>query len=246
MDLNLVMNKEEALQFMKDGYKISHDYFQDHEWMTIRDGKILLEDGVKCSVDEFFAYRTSSDWEEDYSFFFERDRQAYERAKYHDSLINSLSLAELAATPFYLWANMGLLKKQMAESSEKIAQSISLLGGSASLAEESVIKFSKAMAMCSPVLADTIARGKIFDQWLRSEEDASRSFTEFFIQKIGCFGRTQYDIDKMIAELTLERGIGKTYSAWLKKKGVKYCEFMTTFWVKQMAILAAKGVDNGL
>jgi len=50
----------------------------------------------------------------------------------------------------------------------------------------------------------------------------------------------------MIAELTLERGIGKTYSAWLKEKGLKYCEFMTTFWVKQMAILAAKGVDNGL
>ncbi|WP_286709576.1 MULTISPECIES: hypothetical protein [Sphingobacterium] len=239
------MNRLEALQFMKDGSKISHDYFQPHEWMTIRDGEILLEDGEKCSIEDFFSWR-SSVWEEGYFFFLERDQKAYERAKYHNSLVSSLSLAELEATPFYLWENMGLLKKQMAESSEKRARSISLLGGSASLAEESVIKFSKAMAACGPVLADTIARGKIFDQWLRSEEVTSRSFTEFFIQKIGCFSRTQYDIDKMIAELTLERGIGKTYSDWLKKKGVKYCEFMTTFWVKQMAILAAKGVDNGL
>ncbi len=240
------MNRSEALQFMKDGSKISHEYFQSHEWMTIQDGKILLEDGVKCSVEEFFAYRTSSDWEEGYFFFLERDQKAYERCKYHNSLVNSLSLAELEATPFYLWENMGLLKKQMAESSEKSTRSISLLGGSFSLAEESVIKFSKAMAMCGPALADTVTRGKIFNQWLKCEEVASRSFTEFFIQKIGCVGKTQYDIDKMIAELTLERGIGKTYSAWLKEKGLKYCEFMTTFWVKQMAILAAKGVDNGL
>ncbi|WP_286727882.1 MULTISPECIES: hypothetical protein [Sphingobacterium] len=240
------MNKKEALQFMKDGYKISHDYFQDHEWMTIRDGKILLEDGVKCSIEEFFAYRTSSDWEEDYSFFFERDRQAYEHAKYHDSLINSLSLAELAATPSYLWANMGLLKKQISESSEKSVRSISLLGGSASLAAETVIKFSKAMAMCGPVLADTITRAKILDERGKFGENVGRAFSDFFIQKIGCEAKTQYDIDKMIAELTLERGVGKTYSDWLKEKGVKYCEFMTIFWVKQMAILAAKGVDNGL
>ncbi|MDR2274492.1 MAG: hypothetical protein LBF27_26535 [Sphingobacterium sp.] len=239
------MNKEEALQFMKDGSKISHEYFQSHEWMTIRDGKILLEDGVKCSVEDFFAYRTSSDWEEGYCFFLEADQKAYERAKHHNSLVNSLNLAELEATPFYLWEHMGLLKERMAESSEKSVRAISLLGGSASLAMESVINFSKAMAMCGPVLVDTIARGKIFDDWLHSEEVASRCFTDFFIQKIGYEGKTQYDIDKMIAELTLERGVGKTYSDWLKERGIKYCVFMTTFWVKQMVILAVKGVDNG-
>lgn len=173
----------------------------------------------------------------------EKDQKAYERAKYHNSLVNSLSLTELAATPFYLWENMGLLKKQMIESSEKRAREISLLGGSASLAGESMMKFSKAMAMCGPVLADTIARGKMLDERLRFEEIASRSFTDFFIQKIGYEGKTQYDIDKMIAELTLERGVCKTYSVWLKERGVKYCEFMTTFWVKEMAILAVKGVD---
>lgn len=239
------MNRKEALQFMKDGSKISHEYFQSHEWMTIRDGKILLEDGVKCSVEEFFAYRTSIDWEEGYFFFFEKDQKAYERAKYHNSLVNSLSLPELEATPFYLWEHMGLLKERMTESSEKSVRKISLLGGSASLAGESMMEFCKAMAMCGPVLADTIALGKVFDAWLQFEEIASRSFTEFFIEKIGSVGKTQYDIDKMIAELTLERGVGKTYSVWLKEKGIKYCEFMTTFWVKQMAILAVKGVDNG-
>ncbi|MGJ1335663.1 hypothetical protein [Sphingobacterium siyangense] len=239
------MNKKEDLQFMMDGSKISHEYFQSHEWMTIRDGKILLENGVKCSVEEFFAYRTSTDWEEGYFFFFEKDQKAYECAKHHNSLVNSLSLVELQATPFYLWEHMGLLKERMAESSEKRAREISLLGGSASLAGESMMKFSKAMAMCSPVLADTIARAKMLDERLQFEEIASRSFADFFIEKIGYEGKTQYDIDKMIAELTLERGVGKTYSVWLKERGVKYCEFMTTFWVKEMAILAVKGVDNG-
>ncbi len=238
------MNKEEALQFMKDGSKISHEYFQPHESMTIQDGEILLEDGVKCSLEEFFSWR-STGWEEGYCFFSEKDQKAYERAKHHNSLVNSLSLAELEATPFYLWEHMGLLKERMAESSEKSVRAISLLGGSASLAMESVINFSKAMAMCSPVLRDTIARAEMLDTWLHSEEVASRCFTDFFIQKIGYEGKTQYDIDKMIAELTLERGVGKTYSVWLKERGVKYCEFMTTFWVKEMAILAVKGVDNG-
>jgi|GEM_PF-525288 len=237
------MNKEEALQFMKDGSKISHEYFQSHKWKTILDGEILLEDGVKCSVEEFFAFRTSSYWEEGYFFFLEKDQNAYEHAKYHNSLVNSLSLAELKATPFYLWENMGLLKKQMIESSEKNAREISLLGGSASLAGESMMKFCKAMAMCGPVLANTISCGKVVDAWLQSEEIASRSFTEFFIEKIGYEGKTQYDIDKMIAELTLERGVGKTYSDWLQEKGIKYREFMTTYWVKEMAILAVKGVD---
>ena len=238
------MNREEALQFMNDGSKISHEYFQPHEWMTIRDGEILLEDGERYSLEDFFPL-WSSVWEEGYFFFLEKDQKAYERAKYHNSLVNSLSLAELESTPFYLWEHMGLLKERMAESSEKSVRKISLLGGSVSLAAESYVKFAQAMAMCGPVLADTIARGKVFDAWLQSEEIASRSFTEFFIEKIGSVGKTQYDIDKMIAELTLERGVGKTYSDWLKAKGLKYCEFMTTFWVKEMAILAVKGVDNG-
>ncbi|WP_333802567.1 hypothetical protein, partial [Sphingobacterium multivorum] len=139
------MNRLEALQFMKDGSKISHDYFQPHEWMTIRDGEILLEDGEKCSIEDFFSWR-SSVWEEGYFFFLEKGQKAYERAEYHNSLVNSLSLAELESTPFYLWENMGLLKKQMAESSEKRARKISLLGGSASLAGESMMKFINAMA----------------------------------------------------------------------------------------------------
>lgn len=238
------MNRNEAFQFMKDGSKISHEYFQPHEWMTIRDGEILLEDGERCSLEDFFSWR-SSVWEEGYFFFFEKDQKAYERSKYHNSLVNSLSLAELESTPFYLWEHMGLLKERMAESSEKSVRKISLLGGSVSLAAESYVKFAQAMAMCGPVLVDTIACAKTLDELLRFEEIASRSFTDFFIQKIGYEGKTQYDIDKMIAELTLERGVGKTYSDWLKERGVKYCEFMTTFWVKQMAILAVKGVDNG-
>ena len=67
------MNKQQAINEMIEGAKVTHRYFSDDEWMTIQDGRILLEDGVRCSIQEFFSTRNTSDWDEDYTIVTERE-----------------------------------------------------------------------------------------------------------------------------------------------------------------------------
>ena len=63
------MTKQEAISEMKNGKKITHTWFDRTEWMTIENGKLLLEDGVRCSLLEFFSYRTDESWDDGYSFY---------------------------------------------------------------------------------------------------------------------------------------------------------------------------------
>lgn len=63
------MNKEQALQAMREGKKVTHTYFEEHEWMTIVGYKIQLEDNVVISIEEFFKYRDTEDWNEGYSIW---------------------------------------------------------------------------------------------------------------------------------------------------------------------------------
>lgn len=63
------MNKAEAIEKMKAGEKLTHPYFSDDEWVTMVDGQMLLEDGVKCSVLEFWRWRTDSSWDNNWSIF---------------------------------------------------------------------------------------------------------------------------------------------------------------------------------
>jgi hypothetical protein len=63
------MNKAEAIQAMREGKKVTHRYFSQDEWMTMEGGQILLEDGVRCSQNQFWADRTSPEWEDGYSLF---------------------------------------------------------------------------------------------------------------------------------------------------------------------------------
>ena len=65
------MTKQEAIEQMEKGVKITHPYFQPDEWMTMKKGKIFLEDGVKCYPREFWVYRTEGDWNDGYSVFTE-------------------------------------------------------------------------------------------------------------------------------------------------------------------------------
>lgn len=59
-------NKEQALEYMRQGMRIRFKHFLPDEWMTIKNGMILLEDGVVCSISEFFKYRTSESWNDGY------------------------------------------------------------------------------------------------------------------------------------------------------------------------------------
>jgi hypothetical protein len=50
------MSKEEAIQAMKEGKKVTHRFFSSDEWMTIENGFLLLEDGVRISLEDFLIF----------------------------------------------------------------------------------------------------------------------------------------------------------------------------------------------
>jgi hypothetical protein len=54
------MSKEEAIQAMKEGKKVTHRFFSSDEWMTIENGFLLLEEGVRISLEDFFNFRSDS------------------------------------------------------------------------------------------------------------------------------------------------------------------------------------------
>lgn len=60
------MTKDEAIQAMQDGKTIHHYLFASNEWMAMRMGMIILEDGVVCTPEEFWQWRTMSAWDEGY------------------------------------------------------------------------------------------------------------------------------------------------------------------------------------
>src|ERR1035437_4160292 len=63
------MNKASAILAMREGVKIQHESFASKEWMTMEGDDILLEDGVKCSQQEFWKWRTDEAFNTGYSVF---------------------------------------------------------------------------------------------------------------------------------------------------------------------------------
>ena len=63
------MNKQEAILAMQEGKKVTHRYFTPNEWMTMKDGVIVLEDGVICPPDDFWQWRTDRGWNDEYELF---------------------------------------------------------------------------------------------------------------------------------------------------------------------------------
>jgi len=51
------MTIAEAKQALKEGKKITHDYFSRDEWVQGDGNEYLFEDGVRCTPDEFWQYR---------------------------------------------------------------------------------------------------------------------------------------------------------------------------------------------
>ncbi len=60
------MDKFEATAAMKEGKKVRHRFFSSDEWVTIKDGKYVFEDGVVCSPEEFWRYRNLPQWNDDW------------------------------------------------------------------------------------------------------------------------------------------------------------------------------------
>jgi hypothetical protein len=63
------MTKTDAILAMEQGKKVTHKYFSPEEWMTMKDGMIILEDGVQCTPQEFWGWRIGIDWENGYSLY---------------------------------------------------------------------------------------------------------------------------------------------------------------------------------
>lgn len=61
------LNKQEAIEAMKQGKKVRHYYFGNHEWMTMKEYMIYFEDGVRVTAHEFWQDRIGEGWETGYS-----------------------------------------------------------------------------------------------------------------------------------------------------------------------------------
>ncbi len=59
------MSKEDAIELMKQGVKMTHTYFTPEEWVYIsKGGEYVLEDGVECSHHEFWQWRQAEFWQD--------------------------------------------------------------------------------------------------------------------------------------------------------------------------------------
>ena len=67
------MNKQEAILAMGEGKKITYKHFSPKECMSMKDGMMVLEDGVipgvTCTPEEFWKYRTDAKWDDGYELF---------------------------------------------------------------------------------------------------------------------------------------------------------------------------------
>jgi len=60
-------SKDEAIDLMQKGIKMRHRHFSDHEWAVISYGKMLFEDGVRCTQEMFWFDRRDRSWETDWA-----------------------------------------------------------------------------------------------------------------------------------------------------------------------------------
>lgn len=65
------MTKDEAIFAAKRGEKVTHKTFSDGEWFGFSSGKMYFEDGMRCSEEEFWHYRSSEIWDCGYAIFSE-------------------------------------------------------------------------------------------------------------------------------------------------------------------------------
>jgi len=103
------MNKQEALNLMHKGIKITHYDFAHDEWMTINnEGNILLEDGCQCSIAEFFSYRTGESWDKDY-YLYESEKELIVPNPY---LLDIPYPYKMIENDYLMSKDYGLTKKQ--------------------------------------------------------------------------------------------------------------------------------------
>jgi len=64
------MDKDEAIAAMKEGKSVTHKLFYPDEWMTMKDGQIVFEDGCKCDMYDFWFWRNDDEsWLTDWRIY---------------------------------------------------------------------------------------------------------------------------------------------------------------------------------
>lgn len=63
------MTRQEAIQAMREGKKVTHEYFTPDEWVTMEGNEIVLENGVRCDEYEFWRWRTPAIYETGWSLY---------------------------------------------------------------------------------------------------------------------------------------------------------------------------------
>jgi hypothetical protein len=61
------LNRDEALKSMQEGYKVTHEYFSDDEYLYITDEKMYSEEGYR--FEEGWEMRKGGYWEEGWRIF---------------------------------------------------------------------------------------------------------------------------------------------------------------------------------
>ncbi len=76
------MTKHEAIQALKEGKKLTHRYFDSHEWIRQEGFTMIMEDGASIDVDTFWKDRNFNNFETDWSIYEESLEDAAK--KYYD------------------------------------------------------------------------------------------------------------------------------------------------------------------
>lgn len=63
------MTKEEAKQAMRNGELITHRFFQDGQYITMKHDKIITSEGRKIRYEDFYFDRQGEYWEDGYEIF---------------------------------------------------------------------------------------------------------------------------------------------------------------------------------
>jgi hypothetical protein len=62
--MNLELTKQEAIQAMLEGKKVTHQYFSEKEWVKMStSGMYLFEDGYTCPSELFWQDRKGEGWQ---------------------------------------------------------------------------------------------------------------------------------------------------------------------------------------
>ncbi len=63
------MSKDEAIQAMKEGKKVTHRFFTPTEFITMRSGHIVDELGYHLNAKQFWSFREHESFETDWSIY---------------------------------------------------------------------------------------------------------------------------------------------------------------------------------